>query len=257
MIDSVAHGRSGTAMMAFSTLLTDEDIALVVDFVRGGFMRGAAVGTYYHTPENGWDNHERYQAAFPFALGEIPIDTPGEQLTPEQRAGLRLFLSACITCHDRARVSDQGPLWDARAVSFPRGGFSFRRPADAVSGATSYARHEVAPTIGDLSDQEKRGEGLFQANCAFCHAADGTGGGWIGRFLEPHPRDLTDPAVMGGMTRDRLIAVIRDGLPGTTMSAWRSVLGAGDIDAIASYVNRAFHPLSTEPSGEAGGQLSR
>lgn len=257
MLATVTSGRSGTAMMGFATLLTAEEIALVVDFVRDGFMRGAAVGSYYHTPENGWDNHERYRAAFPFALGELPIDTPGEQLTAAQRVGLRLFLSTCITCHDRARVADDGPLWDPRAVSYPRGGFSFRQPVDAVSGATTYARHDVAPVIDDLSDEERRGEALFQANCAFCHAADGTGRNWIGSFLDPHPRDLTDAAAMAGMTRERLVTVIRDGLPGTTMSAWRTVLDAGEIAAIAGYIQRAFQPPAAEPAGAGGGQLTR
>lgn len=246
MIDTVANGRAGTAMQGFGTVLSPEEIERVVDFVRDGFMRGRDVGTYYHTPENGWDNHQRYRDAFPFARGEIAIDTPGEQLTPAQRRGLTLFMSACISCHDRGRVRDEGPLWDTRAVSYPRAGFSLLTPpSDAASGATPYARHDVAPAIAGLTEQQRRGEALFQAHCAFCHAADGTGKNWIGRFLEPHPRDLTDPAAMRAMTRERLVAVIRDGLPGTTMSAWKAVLGSDDIDAIASYIERVFHPSAS------------
>jgi len=92
--------------------------------------------------------------------------------------------------------------------------------------------------------QEKEGEVLFQENCAFCHAPDGTGKNWIGRFLEPHPRDLTDPVNMQTMTAERLRQVIRDGLPDTTMSAWKNVLDAGQIDAVIAYINRVFHPLA-------------
>lgn len=243
MLDTVAHGRPDTAMMGFNTLLSRDEIALVVDFVRDVFMQGRSSGTYYHTPQNGWEDHQRYRAAYPFALGEIAIDTPGEQLTPEQRQGLTLFMSACISCHDRARVREEGPLWDPRAVSYPRAGFSLSAPSDAVSGATPYSKHDIAPMIEDLSAEQKRGETLFQANCAFCHAADGTGRNWIGSFLEPHPRDLTAPTVMRAMTRERLATVIRDGLPGTTMSAWRAVLAEDEIHAIVSYIDRAFHPL--------------
>jgi cytochrome c oxidase cbb3-type subunit 3 len=87
------------------------------------------------------------------------------------------------------------------------------------------------------------GERLFQENCAFCHAADGTGKNWIGSFLEPRPRDLTDKAFMSGMTRERLAQTIRDGLPGTSMPAWKSVLTADEIDALVAYIHRAFHPL--------------
>lgn len=243
MIDAVTHGRKDSAMKGFATLLSASDIAAVVDFVRADFMSGKpAVNTYYHTAENGWPDHKkRYGAAYPFVLGEIPLDTPWEKLTPAQQAGKRLYMSGCITCHDRARVSDPGPIWDPRAVSYPRGGY---RPGqdeiDAVSGATPYARHDHAPVLKNLTEQERRGESLFQHNCAFCHAADGTAGNWIGHFLEPHPRNLTDPKAMAGMTRDRLRTVIRDGLPGTTMSAWKSVLSDDQIDALIAYIDRAF-----------------
>ena len=81
-------------------------------------------------------------------------------------------------------------------------------------------------------------------SCAACHAADGTGKNWIGTFLQPHPRDLTDSDFMTGMSVERLSHVIRDGLPGTSMPAWKSVLTDTQIDAVVRYIHRAFHPLS-------------
>jgi len=245
MIDAVTHGRKDTAMQAFAGLLSAADIAAVVDFVRGTFMVGKGGGnTHYHTPENGWPDHQRYAAAFPFALGEIALDTPWESLTPAQRQGKRLFMSGCITCHDRAQVRDPGVIWDPRAVSYPRGGYRHdQSPPDAVSGATPYARHDKAPTIADLTPLERQGERLFQKNCAFCHAADGTAGNWIGHFLDPHPRDLTDPKAMAGMTRARLKKSIREGIPGTPMSAWKTVLLDGEIEAVMAYIDRAFYPV--------------
>ena len=82
------------------------------------------------------------------------------------------------------------------------------------------------------------------------HAADGSGQNWIGSFLEPHPRNLTDPQAMAGMTDKRLREVIENGLPGTTMSAWKSVLGAGDIDAIIAYISRVFYPIQKSAGGK-------
>ncbi len=119
MIETVTHGRAETAMASFATLLTFDEIELVVDFVRDGFMNGVTAGTYYHIPENGWENHDRYKMAFPFALGEIALDTPWEDLSPEQQEGKRLFMSSCITCHDRAHVRDEGTYWDPRATENP------------------------------------------------------------------------------------------------------------------------------------------
>jgi cytochrome c oxidase cbb3-type subunit 3 len=84
--------------------------------------------------------------------------------------------------------------------------------------------------------QQRRGEKIFQKNCAFCHAPDGTGRNWIGSFIEPRPRDLTAVA----MSSQRLRDVIRHGLPDSTMPAWGTVLGEDEIAAVAAYVEAAF-----------------
>jgi len=239
MITSVSHGKPGTAMMGFTHQLSAVEIAAVVDFIRDRFMRGRQETTRYHIEANGWLDFSRYAAAFPFVRGELAID--GDNLSTEQQRGLQLFLSTCLTCHEGRSRKQPALRLEPRAVSFPRGGYS---PAgtslDAVSGATPYARHDQVPGVEGLSSEEKKGGILFQANCAFCHAADGTGRNWIGSFLEAHPRNLTDAGAMNSMTRARLRQVIRDGLVGTTMPAWKSVLDAGQIDAIAAYVMRVF-----------------
>ncbi len=248
MIRSVSEGHPGTAMKRFAGILDTRQIAQVVDFVRDEFMRRKAPNTRYHTPENGWPDHERHREAFPFATGQIPMDGDWADLSPEQQEGKRLFLSACVSCHDRARVIDDGPVWEGRPVSYPRnqhvpGVLPPPSRLDAITSASPYLLHDVIPEIGGLNPEERRGEHLYQKNCAFCHAADGTGKNWIGSFMTPHPRDLTETRFMSGMTRVRLRRTIREGLPNTSMPAWRSVLKDDEIDAIVAYVSRAFHPL--------------
>jgi len=235
-------------MRGFNGSLSTADIAAVVDFVRLEFMTNKAVNTRYHTAENGWPDHERYAVAFPFALGKIAIDTPTESLSPQQQLGKRVFLASCVTCHDRAKVSDPGVVWEPRPVSYPRNQYTASEPApsnvDATSQASVYAKHEHAPQLAGLTARERRGEKLFQNNCAFCHAADGTGKNWIGQFLNAHPRNLTDATFMQTMTYARLKQVIENGLPGTTMSAWKNVLQPEEIDSIISYINKAFYPVA-------------
>lgn len=244
---TIEVGRPGTAMKSFRGILSKEEMMLLAEFVRTEFVERKAVNTRYHTPENGWDNHSRYQIAFPFATGEIPLSRPWESLSPEQAEGKRLYLSSCVSCHDRGAPDDDGVAWDARPLSYPRNNYSpVDPPVDAVTSATPYSKHDVLPRIRGLTVQEKRGKRLFEGNCAFCHGADGTGKNWIGSFLEPHPRNLTDASVMAGMTRLRLTMTIREGLPGTSMPAWKSVFSEAEIRAIVSYVNRAFHPLGKE-----------
>jgi len=255
MIDAVTNGRKNTAMKSFSRSLSAQDIEAVVDFVRLEFMINKSINTHYHTPENGWPNHEKYRSAFPFALGEIPLDTPWESLTEEQRAGKKVYLQSCVTCHDRAKVNDEGVIWEPRAVSYPRNQYSHKQEEsgkqapDAMTEASPYARHDVAPVAENLTPSERRGEKLFQNNCAFCHAADGSGKNWIGSFLESHPRNLTDESFMQSMTRERLKKVIQDGLPGTTMSAWKHVLKEDEINSIIDYISRVFYALNAKNGG--------
>jgi cytochrome c oxidase cbb3-type subunit 3 len=258
MVEAVTNGRSGTAMQGFAKTISEGDIGLVVDFVRLEFMKNKASNTRYHTVENGWPDHEQYAPAFPYALGEVAIDTPDHKLTSAQQTGKRIFMQSCVTCHDRARVNDEGVIWDARPVSFPRNQYSHKTESykkeahrkngeegevDSESGASPYARHDRAPVLQQASAQIREGERLFQANCAFCHAADGTGKNWIGSFLEPHPRNLTDSANMKSMTRARMRQVIQEGLPDTTMPAWKSVLNLKQIDSIIDYIGEAFNPI--------------
>ncbi len=239
MVDAVSQGRAGTAMVSFSGVLDDRKIQAVVEFIRTEFMKGGRPVLIYHTPENGWDNHQRYAAAYPFASGELALDTPWEELTVLQQRGKQLFMSACISCHDRARVRDEGTIWELRSLSYPRKHYDHRRPLDYISGASPFALHDKPPVVDGLSTAEHHGQRLFQRNCAFCHAADGTARNWIGSFLEPRPRDLTSSTIQ---TRDMaaLKNVIKEGLQGTSMPAWKNILDDGQIDDIIAYMKRGL-----------------
>jgi cytochrome c oxidase cbb3-type subunit 3 len=245
VIATLHQGKAGTAMRPFSGILNEAEMAAVADFVLDEFVARKAPNTRYHTAENGWPEHQRYRVAFPFAIGEIPLTRAWSELTPEEARGKRLFLSSCVSCHDRGRREEDDVAWDARPLSFPRNHYDHANPPrpDAVTGASPYLLHDRPLKITGLSARERNGEKLFLENCAFCHAADGTGRNWIGQFLEPHPRDLTSPDFMRGQTKARLIQAIGEGLPGTSMPAWKSVLDRRQIEDIVAYVGKAFHPL--------------
>ena len=237
MVDAITNGRPGTAMVSFTSVASAEEISAVVGYIRDNFMHGDRPQLIYHTRENGWPDHDRYAAAFPFADGTIPLDTPWDQLNAEQLAGKKLFMQACISCHDRAIVNNEGPIWELRALSYPRRHYSHRMDMDSLSSASPYLKHERPPDTSGLTPEQQRGAALFQQNCAFCHGADGTGKNWIGSFLEPHARDLTQAAIVNQAT-ERLRQVVRNGLEGTSMPAWKHVLDDGQIDDVVSYLKR-------------------
>ncbi|MBF0610677.1 MAG: cytochrome c [Magnetococcales bacterium] len=243
----VEEGKRGTGMVSFASVLSPEEMDAVSAFVHEEFITRQAVNLRYHDPANGWEEVNQDNPARPFALGELALDTPDDQLTAPQRQGKALFLTTCISCHDRSRVKEEGLVWEEQAVSYPRLHYSHRNP-DALTGATPYAVHDVKPVIANLTPEEQKGETLFQQNCAFCHGADGTGKNWIGTFLEPHPRNLTDPAFMSHLTEGQLKHTIRVGIPETSMPAWGSVLSEADIQAVVRYIGKAFHPLGKDAS---------
>lgn len=245
IVTTIEEGRPATAMVSFASVLSPEEIDAVAAFVHHEFIANQAPNLRYHTPVNGWEEADADNPALPFATGTLPLDTPDDRLTPEERRGKALFLTTCITCHDRSRVTEPGPVWEAQAVSFPRLHYSHTAP-DAISGATPYAVHDIKPVIADLSPEEKLGESVFQQNCSFCHGADGTGKNWIGTFLEPHPRNLTDAAFMSTITEQQLAETIRQGLPDTSMPAWGQVLSEPEIKGLIRYIGKAFHPLASD-----------
>lgn len=245
ILQVLRQGKPGTAMQSFSGTLSDDEMTRVAAFVIEEFVRRKAPNTRYHTAENGWPDHERYLAAFPFATGEIPVSGDWDTLTEEQQRGKRLFLGSCVSCHDRGQPDDENIVWEPRALSYPRNNYSHTAPQqlDGMTSASPYALHDIPPQVSGLTAGERRGKALFEQNCAFCHGADGTGKNWIGSFLEPHPRNLQDPQFMVGMTRRLLAQRISEGLPGTSMPTWKQVLAPDEITDIVAYISKAFHPL--------------
>lgn len=244
MRHSIRHGRNGTAMVSFDNVLSSTQIDAVVAYIQTSFMTAQPVKRRYHTAENGWPDHERYQSAFGFVSGEIDIEMLEQDLSPEQQHGRQLFLSACVSCHDRINTENDSPVWEPRAVSYPRNPnlahLAKSSQPDSISGATPYSKHEQEPVIKELSAVEQAGRILFQENCAFCHAADGTGKNWIGTFMQPPARDLTRSALILLGPDSAVITVIKNGLANTSMPAWKNILSDLETRQIIAYLRRAF-----------------
>lgn len=244
----IKKGKPGTAMQGFGGRLKDADIKILVLYLKQNLAQGQV--SIYHSPQNGWNNHSQYAAAFPFVTGQMTLDTPWEQLTPSLREGKHLYMASCVSCHDAGVSAAVGAPWELYASSYPRKHYSHREEVtvDTVTSASPYAVHEKPPPPKKLNPNEQRGEQLFQKNCAFCHAADGTGRNWIGSFIQPSPLNLTSAQAMANMTQSRMKNSIRYGVTGSAMPAWAAVLPEPDIDAIIAYIARVFFaPLQQRP----------
>jgi len=239
-IVAVLHtGKPGTAMKPFMGVLNAAEIADVATFVADTFVACGARNTAYHTEANGWPDHQaRYGAAYDFATGTLPLDIPERLLEPAEKAGLALFRSTCISCHE-GRHARQARL-----------GLEAGAPAAADDPWSSHAEHDddyetptvhdIAPAIADPTPSELAGLALYSDACAECHAADGTGQSWIGKFLRPNPTDFTTPTFARGFDVGHFAAATLDPPAGTTMPRFRGVLSEAEARSIADYVRRAF-----------------
>ncbi len=263
-------------MRPFQATLDREEIVSVADFVLKEFVLCRRKNTFYHTPANGWPQHEeRYGAAYPFVLGILGVDSEEAALNERQQAGLALYRQSCVVCHDsfaiaaageRSRAASRmtntiaevsGPLAAAtgerRAEGHVEDGHSPDRGDhghdehddhehdDDEHDDHEYASpHDITPEIAGLTPAESRGEVLYQVNCAQCHAADGTAENWIGRFLNPQPTDFTAAETARRLDDTALKRAIVAGLPGSSMPAFGGVIQEREIDDIIAYLRRAF-----------------
>ncbi len=227
VVGAVGSGREGTAMPSFAKVLSEVEIKAVADYVTENLAARKGSGRY-HTPENGWPDHDqRYGSAVPFALGELSVDAPPSSLSADERKGLGLFKGACISCHFGRRKGAAGAVLAQK--NHP--------PTDYEKGP-----HDVVPEIAGLTAVELAGRRLYQAACAQCHAADGTGKNWIGRFLDPSPPDFTAAGFQALLSSGRFVERTLQPPDNTSMPSFENVLSHKDAEAIAAYARRAFQP---------------
>ncbi|MFC6298147.1 c-type cytochrome [Pseudomonas sp. CCM 7893] len=86
------------------------------------------------------------------------------------------------------------------------------------------------------------GKSLFDANCASCHGANGKGDGPASRGLSPRP---TNFQIKQGNTT-YLQEILRNGVPGTAMPPWDSMLSDGQRTAIVAYLRTLYQPSKKE-----------
>jgi cytochrome c oxidase cbb3-type subunit 2/cytochrome c oxidase cbb3-type subunit I/II len=198
-----------------------------------------------------------------------PASDP-DDLQGEVSRGVALFAANCASCHGSsgtgdgkasasllpkpanltaARFSDErlsSVLWNGvEGSSMP----PWRQlPAEDLRALVAYIQSLHVPgavpsTQGATSLND--GESLFAANCASCHGAKGAGNGPVAGALAPRPTNfhLKNP------TRERVLEVLADGLPGTAMPPWKSQLSEDQRQALAEFV-RSLYVSSRESPGE-------
>jgi mono/diheme cytochrome c family protein len=136
MLASVTHGRAGTAMTAFSSQLTQSQIAAVVDYIRTTFMQAdtqettpilppaaSAASTVGMAVLHGMPSERFAPAAESGDAGHNSGLPRG--LTGDHARGMALYLGNCTDCHGHAGNGDG-----------PRAYFIFPRPRNFLLADT-------------------------------------------------------------------------------------------------------------------------
>jgi cytochrome c oxidase cbb3-type subunit 3 len=90
----------------------------------------------------------------------------------------------------------------------------------------------TAPALAQPSPAEQ-GKAVYDAHCTACHGANGNAG-------ERAPAIVISAAataLRGERTEAQILDIVRNGIPGTGMPAWKSRLTEADITNIGAYVH--------------------
>jgi mono/diheme cytochrome c family protein len=251
----IRHGKSGTAMVAWESVLSPQEIDDLADYIMTSFVaplesdvksNDEALALYQQNcsvchgddgagavwgqeslaspPRNFRSEASRREldrgrmiAAVSFGKPGTPMPGFATQLEPEQ---IEAVVDYVRTTFMSAEPSQNGGHTDASRIST--------------------AEHQSVPMPLGLAGDPARGNALYLMNCTACHGVAGDGNGPRAYFIYPRPRNFLDLATREILNRPQLFDGIRQGVIGKEMPAWGKVLDDQAIADITEYVYRNF-----------------
>lgn len=134
---------------------------------------------------------------------------------------------------------DEEEVW--KIISFLYDYTGFEPRSWELSETTTVAEETAA--IGGALDEDAV-DAIYQKRCSQCHGEDGDGLGVAAEYMYPAPRDFT-LGLFKYKTTDAdsefptdldLRNTIRDGLTGTAMPGWKTILTDAEIDALIQQI---------------------
>ncbi|MBF0160994.1 MAG: c-type cytochrome [Magnetococcales bacterium] len=275
MLQSVAEGRPHTAMVSWKGMLSPDEMAGVVDYIRTNLMLAsrasdATQGRRLFAKKCSVCHGDRGDVAVWARGGLVPpprdftTDSARWELTRE-----RMLFSVSYGRPETAMPSWLGRLSKEEidaVVSYIRSAFMFpegegkasaapeaRKEKDAHAPGGAVHEHDhyqsedmLLPLPNGLRGDVEWGKKFYKNNCAACHGEKGDGKGVRSDFVYPKPRDFLHPSSRHKLNRPHLFEVIGAGTRGTEMPAWSKVLTEQEIANLAEFVFQTF----VRPDGE-------
>jgi mono/diheme cytochrome c family protein len=103
------------------------------------------------------------------------------------------------------------------------------------------------------ADQAIDAKKIFQESCSVCHGDDGRGAVWGQASLAVPPRNFRTEESRRDLTRERMIASVIAGRPGTPMPGFGTQLSVEEVSAVVDWIRAEFmtpeSPVAADPHG--------
>ncbi|HEX4046043.1 MAG TPA: cytochrome c oxidase subunit II [Gammaproteobacteria bacterium] len=267
-VDIVYHGKSGTAMQAFKSQLTDVELAAVITYERNAW--GNNTGTLVQPIQI---KALRDGKSLDEALTVLPsaTSTTAAAAAPAAAAATKPAAAATATATKEGQPKEvAAPPASAKAATpaaatpvapasapTPPAPAAAATPATAAPAAATTATPAAAPAAStpaaatptpaaaatppaaasaspadDLKAAIARGEKVYMSTCAVCHQASGAG------IPPTFPALKGGPIVVGPV--DAHIHMVLNGKQGTAMQAFKQQLNDQDLADVITYERNAW-----------------
>jgi cytochrome c oxidase cbb3-type subunit III len=289
VIDAIQNGRTGTAMVAWKSQLSQKEIESLADYVRNTFLpastgpdgnRGRMVYMKNCAVCHGdkGDGRSRAQASLMPPPRDFTSPVAKTELTPQ-----RMITSVTYGRPDTAMAGFKTQLSASdisAVVEYIRAGFMASADTEGISGIKNgrtaitpdtikaqqnapvpTASSKLAlvnmslPMPDSLKGNAVKGSAFYMNNCATCHGTTGDGRGPRAYFINPKPRNFLHPASRQEFNRVAIFNAVSAGKQGTEMPAWRQVLSQQEMADVSEFVFQRF--IQSAPGNATSAKTSK
>ncbi len=247
---SIRNGIPGTAMVAWKSKLSNQQITALANYIRDTFLRvttvkrvtaGARIYADFCSVCHGDTGKGAVWATA--GLRPPPIDFTDIKKHP-MLTRPRMLKSVAFGRAETAMTAWKNRLTDIQIEQVVDYVITTFMPSSALQQKkTSVNSTRADMTLAlpnNLIGNYQRGAALYSANCTACHGNNGDGRGPRAYFINPKPRNFLHPASRANFNRPTLYLAIQKGKLRTEMPAWQTVLKPQQLADVSEYVFKQF-----------------
>jgi mono/diheme cytochrome c family protein len=255
IVHAIREGVHGTAMTAWKSRLSAEQINAISRYIQQKFLRPATVETATEGSRIYADFcsvcHGDTGKGAVWGTGGLnppPVDfTSSEAMATLDR--LRMINSVSYGRPETAMTGWKNRLTDDQIEvvvdyvinTFMSGSNAEKKLLTESTPATIDTRANMdLPMPFNLQGDYDKGAALYMSNCSACHGVTGDGRGPRAYFINPKPRNFLHTSSRAMLNRPALYESVAKGKLRTEMPAWETVLDPQQMADVSEFVYQQF-----------------